>query len=258
MSDTSSPELRKLAHTLGVDTARLDMLAGIPAEDVRRLRQQVGEALFQADRPAFARVAALSTAVPGAVAAKLTQAALPPLLAARTAELLEPARAVDMVGRLSDAYLADVSAAMDAARAPEVVAAIPAAQAAKVSRELARRREWVVIGSFVAHVNASALAASVALYDGEQLLRIGFVLDDLSRLADIIGMLTDKQVDEMLAAAPAAGLWTELVALLGNLEPDRIARLAERYAAAEGLHEAYDEAVADGSFPAQSQALLTP
>ena len=40
------------------------MLDGVPAEDLRELRAQIGEALFQADRHAFARVAALSKAVP--------------------------------------------------------------------------------------------------------------------------------------------------------------------------------------------------
>ena len=114
-------ELRRLAHTLDVDPSALTMLEGVPVEDLRTLRAQIGETMFQAGRPAFARVATLSKTVPGAVAAKLTELALPPLLAARTAELLEPARAVDMVKRLSDGYLAAVSARLDPARAPEVV-----------------------------------------------------------------------------------------------------------------------------------------
>ena len=55
----------------------------------------------------------------------MTEFALPPMIAARTAELLDPAKAAEMVGRLSDGYLADVSAAMDPTRAPEVIARIP-------------------------------------------------------------------------------------------------------------------------------------
>ncbi|MGI8678046.1 MAG: hypothetical protein ACR2LX_05040 [Jatrophihabitans sp.] len=249
----STAELRKLAHTLGVDVGRLGMVSALPSDDLRALRKQVGEALFQADRPAFARVAALSKAVPGALAAKLTQATLPPLLAARTAELLEPARAVDMVGRLSDTYLADVSAAMDASRAPEVIAAIPAERAVKVALELARRQEWVVIGGFVAQVSMAALRASVAAFDGGQLLRIGFVLDDLSRLDDIGVMLTDTQIDQLLNAAAAAGLWTELAELLEHLQPERVARLADRFAAAgEPIRTAFRTAVDEGLFPAAS------
>jgi hypothetical protein len=250
-SAQATAELRKLAHALDVPPDRLDMLAGLPADDLRTLRKQVGEAMFQADRHYLARVAALSKAVPGAVAAKLTQAVLPPLIAARTAELLEPHRASDLVGRISEKYLADVSRYMDAARAPEVVAAIPAARVAAVAVELARREEWIVIGSFVAQVSDEALAASVARFDGAQLLRIGFVLDDISRLDDIGGMLTDQQIDEMLVAAGESGLWEELQELLENLAPGRVARLAQRYAAAdESVRARFEQAAQAGEFDA--------
>jgi hypothetical protein len=238
-------ELRKLAHALDVGPERLDMLAGVPAEDLRTLRRQVGEAMFQADRHYLARVAALSKAIPVAVAVKLTEVVLPPLVAARTAELLEPHRAAHLVGRISEKYLADVSRYMDAARAPEVVAAIPAARVGDVAFELARRQEWIVIGSFVSHVSDEALAASVARFDGEQLLRIGLVLDDVARLDDIGGMLSDAQLDEMIAAAADGGLWLELQELLANLSPARIARLAEHYAAAEESVRAVYEAAAE-------------
>lgn len=253
----SDAELQKLAHTLGVGVDRLDMVADVPSEDLRTLRAQVGEALFQADKHYFTRVAALSRAVPGAVAAKLTEATLPPLLAARTAELLEPSRAVDMVRRISDRYLANVSAAMDASRAPEVVAAIPPERVTKVGAELARRQEWVVIGSFVAQVTDDALRASVAEFDGEQLLRIGFVLDDLSRLDDIGGMLTDAQIDQLLVAAADSGLWPELDALLAHLSPERVDRMAERYAAAaEAVRAAFESAVEHGELDSANLSAL--
>lgn len=252
MSEASAmPELQKLAHTLGVEPDRLAMVAGLPAEDLRTLRKQVGEALFQADKHYFSRVAALSKAVPGAVAAKLTEVALPPLIAARTAELIEPRRAVDMIGRISDGYLADVSAAMDAARAPEVIAAIPADRVAKVGAELARREQWVVIGSFVAQVTDAALKASVAVFNGEQLLRVGFVLDDLSRLDDIGALLSEEQIDQVLAAAAQFDLWAELSALLDHLSPERVTRMADRFAAAaDSLQAKFGEATRRGSFDA--------
>ena len=250
-------ELRKLAHTLDVGVEDLTMLDGVPTADLRTLRAQIGEAMFQAGRPAFARVATLSKTVPGAVAAKLTELALPPLIAARVAELLEPARAVDMVMRLPNGYLADVSSVLDPARAPDVVAAIPLDRVATISAELARREEWVVIGSFVSHVPPEALRASVAVYDGAQLLRIGFVLDDLSKVDTIVGMLSDHQVDAVLAAAPADGLWAELSEMAGHLQPPRIARLAQRYAAADSLHAAYRAAAEAGELDEAALAGLT-
>jgi hypothetical protein len=232
---TANPELIKLGHALGVPPrklAELDGLSDIPADDLRALRRVIGEALFLADKHHFAKVAALSKAVPTAVAAKLTEHALPPLLAARTAELLEPQRAGELVKRLPDSYVADVAVAMDPARSPEVIAGIPAERVARVAAELARRGEWVVIGGFVAQVSRDALVASVATFDGEQLLRISYVLDDLSRLDQIAAALSDTQLDQMLAAAAEQQLWPELAALLAHVGDEAVGRLAARAAAA--------------------------
>lgn len=250
-------ELRKLAHALEVEPERLEFLAALPADDLRTLRRQIGEAMFQADRASLVRVAALSKAIPTAVAVKLTEAVLPPLIAARTAELLEPHRAAALVSRISERYLADVSRYMDAARAPEVVAAIPAERVGDVAAELARRKEWVVIGSFVAQVSDEALNASVSRFDGEQLLRIGFVLDDLSRLDAIGGMLSEQQIDELLTAAADSALWPELAELVGNLAPERVARLSERYPGlADSVHAAYAAAAEAGDLPPDVLAQL--
>jgi hypothetical protein len=251
-------ELRKLARALQVDEHELDFLAGVPEPDLRTLRRQVGEALFQADRPSLVRVAALSKAVPAGVAAKLSEAVLPPLIAARTAELLEPHKAAELVSRISPKYLADVSVYMDAARSPEVVAAIPAARVAEVAAELARREEWIVIGSFVAQVGDEALTASVARFNGEQLLRIGFVLDDITRLDDIGGMLSDAQLDELLIAAAEFGLWQELAELAANLSEPRLARLAEHYPnLSDDAKAAFEQARTDGGLPSDVLARLT-
>jgi MgtE intracellular N domain len=246
----SAAEIQKVAHNLGVEPSRLSALRDVPPEDLRTLRRQLGEALFQADKHHFSKVAALSKAVPIALAAKITQFALPPLIAARTAELIEPQRAVELVHRLSDAYLADVSQAMDASRAPEVIAQIPPERVAHVAKELGRREEWVVIGSFVAQVSDAALRASVGVFTGEQLLRTAFVLDDMSRLDDIAAMITDEQLDTMIAAG-AGGLFTELDELLSHLGPERRARMAEHFAAAPAsVQDALRAAAADGSFSA--------
>ncbi|MDP9091670.1 MAG: hypothetical protein M3N95_01690 [Actinomycetota bacterium] len=246
-SPPTTGEIHKLAHTLGVTPTRLDALRALPPEDLRALRGQIAEALFQADRSRFATVAALSKAVPVAVAAKLTEHAFPPLLAARTAELVDPQRAGELVARLSDDYLADVSAALDPGRAREVIAAIPAHRIARVGAELARRQEWVVIGGFIDQVSPGALAATVREFDGEQLLRIGFVLDDKRRLDDITGLVTELQLDAMLEAARSQKLWAELDELLSNLSPPRVARLARRYAAAPArLRSALAKAAATG------------
>jgi hypothetical protein len=229
---TPDAEIRKLAHQLGVPPSRLQFLAAVPVEDLARLRRQIGEVLFEANKQHFARVVAASKLVPSGLAAKITERALPPLVAARTAELLDPPRAVDMVARLSDDYLADVAAAMDPHRAPAVVEGIPADRVAAVGSELARRREWVVMGSFVSVVSPDALRATCRVLDGEALLRTGYVLDDLTRLDRIADELSDEQVDGILAAAADHALWAELDEVLANLGPAQARRLGARYAAA--------------------------
>ena len=252
-------ELRKLARALEVDEDRLAFLETLPEDDLRSLRRQIGEAMFQAARPSLARVAALSKAIPVGLAAKLSEAVLPPLIAARTSELLEPHRAAELVGRISPKYLADVSLYMDAARAPEVVAAIPAERVAEVAAELATREEWIVIGSFVAQVDDAGLAASVARLDGEELLRVGFVLDDLSRLDDIGGMLTDRQLDELLVAAAKFSLWDELTELVANLSSARVARMAEHYRALdEDVRAVFEQAARSGDLSPDVLAGLQP
>lgn len=257
MSTAVPAEVQKLAHTLGVPPQRLDRLASLPSDDVRLLRSLVTEALFQADKPRFARMAALSGSVPVSVAAKITEHALPPLLAARTAELIDPGRAAELVSRLSDGYLAEVSAAMDAARAPEVVARIPADRVAKVAVELARREEWVVIGAFVVHIAPDALEASIRALDGEQLLRVGYVLDEKSRLDEISAIVTDEQRDEMLAAAAEHDLWSELDDLLAHLGPKEASWLADRFAVApEPVAAAVRRAAASGALSPKARDAL--
>lgn len=253
----SAAELAKLAHQLGVPSDRVQFLAAVPVADLRELRAQVGEALFEAGRPHFTKVATLTRAVPVAVSARISQLAVPPLLAARISELLDPHRAAELVARLPDGYLADVSADMDPSRAPEVVRAIPPERVATVGTELARRGEWVVMGAFVSYVSEPALAATIAVLDGEQLLRIGFVLDDTGRLSEIIGLLTEEQLRQLLAAACDADLWQELDDLLDLLTTDQAARLAAVFAAAPAAQRACVDAAADrGELSRASRAKL--
>ena len=249
-------ELQKLAHQTGVTPQDLEFLAGLPAADLRALRSQIAEALFQADRHYFVKVAGLSKTIPAAVAAKVTEFALPPLIAARTAELLEPAKAADLVGRISGTYLAQVAAAMDPSRSPHVIEKIPPDKIALVGRELAAKQEWVVIGGFVSYVTSAGLRATVAAFTGEQLLRIGFVLEDTSRLAEITAMLTDKQVDELLRAAADHDLWRELDELVGTIDAEQAARLLTRLEVAEPVEAAVRAAAARGALSAASAAKL--
>jgi hypothetical protein len=108
------------------------------------------------------------------------------------------------------------------------VARIPAIRIGTIAAELARRAEWVVIGAFVAHVSADGLAAAVRSFDGGQLLRIAYVLDDKRRLDEITAMITDEQRDQVLVTAAEDGLWAELADLLAHLGADERTHFANR------------------------------
>jgi len=256
MTTNAAAELQKLAHQTGVSTDELAFLSGVPADDLRTLRAQIGEALFQADRHYFAKVAALSKAIPASLAAKVTELALPPLIAARTTELLDPGKAVDLVGRISGKYLARVAAVMDPSRSPHVIEKMPADTIALVGRELAAKQEWVVIGGFVSYVTSAGLRASVGEFTGEQLLRIGFVLDDTARLAEIAPMLTDEQLDDTLRAAADHGLWRELDELISNIDDDQAVRLGARLAPLPAVAATFAEAASSGVLSAAGAAKL--
>ena len=225
-----SGELAKLAHQLGVPESELGCVAGVPDEDLRTLRRQIADALFEADKHHFTRLANLAKAVPVPIAAKVSELVLPPLLSARTAEVFDPQRAADMVNRMSARYVADVAAAMDPARSPAVVGAMPPESVSQVGAELAKRGEWVVVGAFVSYVSEPALEAAVEVLGGAQLLRISYALDDMSRIDELSALLTDQQVDDLLVAVPADGLWRELDNLLAVLGQVGLDRLRARFA----------------------------
>jgi hypothetical protein len=239
-------EIRKLAHLLGTQPGELAFLSALDATDASALRHQISDTLFEADRQLFTRVVAASRLLPIAVSVRITEYAMPPLVAARAAELLDPARAVEMVSRMSDRYVADVAVAMDPDRSPGVIRQLPAHRVGVVAAELARREEWVVMSGFVALVSPAALRAAVSVMDGGQLLEIGYVLDDTSRLDEIAALLTDRHLDEMLAAAMTGARWTELDGLVARLDDSRRTRLAARCTAE--FHAAAEAAVAAGHF----------
>ena len=250
-------EVQKLAHRLGVSPSRLAFLLQVHPDELGLLRRQVAQALFVADRQHFVRIAAAATLVPVGIAARITERALPPLIAARTAELLDPSRALQMVLRLSDGYLADVAAALEPGRVRQVIAALPAQRVAAVAAELARRGAWVVIGGFVPLVSEAALRACLAVLTGEQLLRIGYVLEDMTRLPVIADLLTDEQLDQLLGAAVDGVLWRELDEVVAALDAGRAGRLAQRCArSAAPLRRALSHAGAAGALRDETLARL--
>jgi hypothetical protein len=134
-------EILKLARLLRREPAQLEYLAEVPSPDIRALREEITEVLFNAHGPALARLAAGSKILPVGLVAMLGERVFGPVLSARIAGLLEPGRAVEMAARLPTPFLAEVAIDIDPRRASQVIARIPAGQVAAITRELIGRQE---------------------------------------------------------------------------------------------------------------------
>ena len=247
MTSPRSPQLGRIARLIVVDPDELTGLDGVPDDDLRRLHDQIGETYFAEGRPVFARVAGLSKVLPAVVAGKLAERFLPPHFAARTAELLDPPRARDLVSKVSVPYLAELSLSLDPTRSRPVVRALPPGRVGEVATELFRRREYAAMAELVGTVSPEALAVVLDAASGRDLLdrRPAARVDrrDRHRRRDI----ADAKIDDVLRAVADDERWDDgsyLLQRLAERAPDRVvARLA---ALGKPRRERFAQAAAEG------------
>lgn len=207
-------EILKLARLLGLSPDELGYLEQIPAGELRRLREQVTELLFDSHLGVLKRLAAASRLLPVAVVAQMGEKAFGPLLSARITGLLDPDRAVDVAARLPDAFLADVAVELDPRRASEVIARVPPERIGAVSAELVGRGEYVTMGRFVGHLPDASIQAALDASDPADTLQVALVMENRDGLDHLIGLLPPERIQEMLAAADELGLRQEAEELL--------------------------------------------
>lgn len=171
-------EILKLARLLSLAPGELSYLERVPPEDLRILREQITETLFSAHEAVLRRLAVASRLLPVGLVASLGQGTFGPMLSARIAGLLEPERAVEIAQQMSAEFLAEVAIELDPRRASAVIAGISPGRILEITRELARREEYVTMGRFVSHLSDDALAAALTALDDESLAQTAFVLED--------------------------------------------------------------------------------
>jgi muconolactone delta-isomerase len=214
---TPRPELVAIARVLGVEVGELHGLDGVSDDDLSVLHGQIATRLSADKRRRFARVAALSQSIPGPIAGRLAEKFLPPAGGALVAELLEPAKARDLVGRVSVGYLGDLAIALDPVRAQEVVRAIPAARVGEVAQELFTRGEYAAMARFVGAVEVDALFATLGVATPHDLLAVVPLLTWNDNLDRVIAELPDHQIQQIAADLDAG----ELAELALALDPHR-------------------------------------
>ena len=247
MTSPRSPQLGRIARLIVVDPDELTGLDGVPDDDLRRLHDQIGETYFAEGRPVFARVAGLSKVLPAVVAGKLAERFLPPHFAARTAELLEPPRARDLVSKVSVPYLAELSLSLDPTRSRPVVRALPPGRVGEVATELFRRREYAAMAELVGTVSPEALAVVLDAASGRDLLTVVPLLVWTDEIATVVANIADPKIDDVLRAVADDERWDDgsyLLQRLAERAPDRVvARLA---ALSKPRRERFAQAAAEG------------
>ena len=214
-------EVLKLARVLGTPPSQLEYLHQLDAGVIRQLREQASATLFDAHRKLFQRIAATTKLLPAQLIAVIAEKAIGPLLCARTTGLLAPERAVEIAKRLRADFLADLCIELDPRSARNVIAAMPGDRVVEVSRELARRGEYITMARFVDCLDDDAIRATINdLRDDEALLRIGFFVEDKQRLSDIIDLLPRERLLNIVrvAAGGDAELWPEALAMINSIE----------------------------------------
>jgi len=210
----SRAEIFKIARLLELQPDELEYLDMVPPQALRKLRDQIIERFFGMDAGGIARIAEYSDLFPPQLIAAITREAVGPFLAARIAGLVDPHTAVQVVKRLSPQFLADVASSIDPRRAHDVIGAIPPDVALPVTEELAARGEWIVMGSFVGHLDDDTTRALIDVLDDAGLLQIAFAMEDKTQLAGQIALFDDERIGRVVTVAAEHDLWPEALDLM--------------------------------------------
>ncbi|RZQ62234.1 hypothetical protein [Amycolatopsis suaedae] len=229
-------ELLKLARVLRTEPGRLDFLAHVDPADLRKLREQVTDVLFDANKAMLERMAAASRLLPTAVLATIAERTFGPMLCARVAGVMETGRGVEVAKRLSPAFLADVAAELDPRRATGIIVRIPTPTVVRVAEELVSREDWITVGRFVGHLPDPTVAASLAVIHDAALLQIAFVLDDKDHVGNVIRLLPEARFGGLARAAAEHDLWAATFDLLDHVGPAHRARLVAAVAELPAEH----------------------
>jgi hypothetical protein len=220
-------EIVKLARLVGCRPDELSYLEPLDPQDLRDLREQVTGVLFDADRHMLGRIGAAAKLVPSKLAATIGESVFGPLLCARLTGILEPRRAVDIAERLPTSFLADVTEHLDPRRASRVIAELPAARVAEIAEELARREQYITMGSMVGHLSRAATVAALEVVDDETLLRTASVVESKGSLGSLVALLPEERLETIIRTASEAELWPEALEVMGHVSERQRGELAD-------------------------------
>jgi hypothetical protein len=223
----TAAEMLKLARLLGLGEDELAYLADVPPNELRLLRERVTDSLFDTGAATLARLGAAAKLLPSPLVASIAERAFGPLLCARAAASVDPAKAIDVAKRLSPDFLADATIELDPRRVAAIIGGVPTSLVKPVAAELGRRREHVTMGRFLAFVPDEAIAAAMGALSDEAMLHTAFVLEHKEALDHAVGLLPAERLPGVLRCASENDLWPEALDLLDHLSDERRGPIAD-------------------------------
>lgn len=222
-------EHQKLARLLGCTESRIAALSGLDVAALRALRAACTARLFDGDRASLQRIVAVSSLLPGALKALVAEKALGPVLASRVAGLLPPEQAADIAKRVSLAFNVEVTLLIDPRSAVALLRLIPIPLVVAVTREAARRREYIAMARFIDALSNEQIRACMEVLDDETMLRIGFYVESPQRLEEVVGLMSAERLQKVMAVAakPELDLGGAVLVLLRGVSEQLRTRLAE-------------------------------
>ncbi len=216
-------EILRLARLLGREAAEFEYLTeGVASHELRALRSQITDVLYDADTAVLGRIAACTKILPNGLTASIGERIFGPVLIARLAGLVDVDKAVEIASRLPDGFLADVAVELDPRRIGPVLARIPAARIGSIAQELLQRHEYVTMGAVVGHLPDQSVVETLTHADPATLLQIALVVEDkAATLPHLFELIGPERARAMFASAAALGVGDEAEELLRYLSEDQ-------------------------------------
>lgn len=219
----------KLARLLGCPESVVAGLSGLDVAALRQLRGACTSALFDGDRASLQKVVMAARLMPGALNALIAEKAMGAVLASRVAGMLPPKMAVDIAKRVPLPFNVDVTLQIDPRSAAPMLQQMPVELVVAVTRELVKRREYIVMARFVDALTDEQIRASMEVTDDESLLRIGFFVESPQRLEEVIGLMSEAKLQKVVAVAarPELDLGGAVLVLLSGVSAALRARMVQ-------------------------------
>jgi hypothetical protein len=220
-------EVERLARLLRCTTRDVDFLCRFSAVEVRALRLAVFARLHADHLTTYSRIASASRLLPMKVTAPLAERMLPPRVSAGVVGALSPEQGAAMSTRMSVDYVADVAMHLDPALAEPLLARLPAEVILRVADVLRAREDYDTMAEIVIALPDEHVEAVIdAIEDAETLVQVALRVTDRDALQSLAETIPEERLRDMVGwARRRAGLWPELLALLGRLPAAQRRRL---------------------------------